>query len=64
MIAGAFLSLDFLLLDGGIVNADYDLIGQVMLASLVLSGLMVARCLFQNNRSAKIKGLEAIEMSS
>ena len=64
MLAGAVLSFDFLLLDGGIVNADYDLIGQVMLVSLVISGLMVARCLFQNNRSAKIEALEATEVPS
>jgi hypothetical protein len=64
MVAGAVLSFDFLLLDGSIVNADYDLIGQVMLVSLVISGLMVARCLFQNNRSAKIEALEAPEVPS
>ena len=64
MVAGAVLSLDFLLLEGGVVNADYDLIGQVMLVSLIVSGLMVARGLFQNNRLAKIEALEATEMSS
>ena len=61
---GAILSLDFLLLDGSIVNSDYDFIGQLMLGSLVVSGLMVARCLLKNNRAAKIDALELPGMSS
>ena len=64
MAIGAILSLDFLLLDGGIVNSDYDFIGQLMLVSLIISGLMVARCLLQNNRAAKIDALELPGMSS
>ena len=51
MAMGAILSLDFLLLNGGLVDSDYDLIGQLMLASLFASGLMVTRCLFQKSQA-------------
>ena len=58
MAIGAILSLDFLLLNGGLVDSDYDLIGQLMLGSLVVSGLMVARCLFQNSQANKTEASE------
>jgi hypothetical protein len=64
MAIGAILSLDYLLLEGSIVSADYDLIGQLMLGSIFVSGLIVARCLFQNKRAAKIDAFEASEMSA
>lgn len=63
MAIGAILSLDYLLLGGGIVNSDYDLIGQLMLGSLFVSGLMVARSLFQKNRTTNIDVLERSEMA-
>ena len=64
MAIGAILSLDFLLLNGGIVDSDYDLIGQLMLASLFVSGLMVARCLFQNSQAKKTEVSEEFGTSS
>ena len=64
MAMGAILSLDFLLLNGGIVDSDYDLIGQLMLGSLFVSGLMVARCLFQNSQANKTDASEQSGMSS
>ena len=64
MVMGAVLSLDFLLLNGGIVGSDYDLIGQMMLGSLFVSGLMVARCLLQNSRANKTDASEQFGMSS
>ncbi len=64
MVIGAILSLDFLLLNGGIVDSDYDLIGQLMLGSLFVSGLMVARCLFQNSQAKKTEASEQMGMSS
>tara|TARA_B110000444_G_scaffold178822_1_gene167570 strand:- start:1562 stop:2389 length:828 start_codon:yes stop_codon:yes gene_type:complete len=53
MAIGAILSLDFLLLNGDIVNSDYDLIGQLMLGSLIVSGLVVARGFLKNNQAPK-----------
>jgi hypothetical protein len=64
MAIGAILSLDFLLLDGGMVNSDYDLIGQLMLGSIFISGLMIARCLFQNSQAKKSEPSEQLGMSS
>ena len=64
MAVGGILSLDFLLLNGSIVDSDYDLIGQLILGSIFVSGLMVARCFFQNNRAAKIDDSDRSEMSS
>ncbi|NCG01624.1 MAG: hypothetical protein GWP25_07525 [Euryarchaeota archaeon] len=55
MAIGAILSFDFLLLNGGIVNSDYDFIGQLMLTSLFVSGLMVARRLFLNSQAKQQK---------
>jgi len=51
-------------LDGGMVNSDYDLIGQLMLGSIFISGLMVARCLFQNSQAKKSEPSEQLGMSS
>lgn len=59
MAIGAFLSLDFVLLNGGIVDSDYDLIGQLMLGSLFLSGLLLARNLFQNSQANNGTGPES-----
>jgi len=44
LFIGGLLSLDLLLLDGALVGADYDLVGDIMLGSLLLSLLLsVAR---------------------
>lgn len=64
MAMGAILSLDFVLLGGGFVNSDYDLIGQLMLGALVVSGLVVARCVFQNSQSDKPDASEGSGMIS
>ena len=64
MAIGAILSLDFLLLGGGIVNSDYDLIGQMMLGSIFISGFMVARGLFQISQAKKSEASEQLGMSS
>lgn len=53
MVMGAILSFDYVLLNGSIVDADYDLIGQLMLASLVVSGIMVALGLFNKSQANK-----------
>ena len=64
MAMGAILSLDFVLLGGGFVNSDYDFIGQLMLGALVVSGLVVARCVFQNSQSDKPDASEGSGMIS
>ncbi|MDB3858594.1 hypothetical protein N9289_01120 [Candidatus Poseidonia sp.] len=61
---GTILSLDFFLLNGGIVDSDYDLIGMLMLGSLFISGFMIARCLFQGSKDNKTDGLEEFGVSS
>ena len=61
---GAILSLDFLLLGGGFVNSDYDLIGQLMLGALVVSGLAVARGFFQISQANKADASEGSGMTS
>jgi hypothetical protein len=64
MAIGAVLSLDFLLLGGGLVNSDYDLIGQLMLGALVISGLVVARGFFQMSQANKADATEGSGMVS
>jgi hypothetical protein len=64
MAIGAVLSLDFLLLGGGLVNSDYDLIGQLMLGALVISGLVVARGFFQISQANKADASEGSGMVS
>ena len=63
LVTGALLSLDFLLLDGGLVNRDYDFIGQLMLGSIVVSGVLVACRLFQQSRVKKNKALDTSSAS-
>ena len=64
MIMGVILSLDYLLLNGSMVNSDYDLIGLLMLITLFVSGLMVARFRFQNSNVNKTDSSEQVGMSS
>jgi hypothetical protein len=61
---GAILSLDFILLGGGLVNSDYDLIGQLMLGALVVSGLVVARRVFQNSQADNTDASEGSGLTS
>ena len=61
---GAILSLDFVLLGGGLVNSDYDLIGQLMLGALVVSGLVVARGFFQISQAKKADASEGSGLTS
>lgn len=61
---GAILSLDFILLGGGLVNSDYDLIGQLMLGALVVSGLVVARRVFQNSQADNTNASEGSGLTS
>ena len=64
LVMGALLSVDFLLLDGGLVNRDYDFIGQLMLASIVVSGVLVACRLIQQSRVKENKALDTSNPSS
>ena len=64
MAMGAILSLDFVLLGGRLVNSDYDLIGQLMLGALVVSGLVVAMRVFQNSQADKADASEGSGMTS
>ena len=64
MAIGAILSLDFILLGGGLVNSDYDLIGQLMLVALVVSGLVVAGRVFQNSQASKTDASEGSGLTS
>ena len=64
MAMGAILSLDFILLGGGLVNSDYDLIGQLMLVALVVSGLVVAGRVFQNSQAGKTDASEGSGLTS
>ena len=53
LLIGTLLSLDLLLLNGGMVDSDYDFIGQLMLGSIFVSGFLVAGRLFQQSQSNK-----------
>ena len=53
LVIGAVLSLDFLLLSGGIVNEDYDLIGQLMLGSIFVSAALIAGRIVQQSQAKK-----------
>jgi len=64
LVMGALLSVDFLLLDGGLVNRDYDFIGQLMLASIVVSGVLVACRLIQQSRVKENKAFDTSNPSS
>jgi hypothetical protein len=55
LVIGAVLSLDFLLLSGGIVNEDYDLIGQLMLGSIFVSAALIAGRIVQQAQANKSK---------
>jgi hypothetical protein len=46
-VIGGLLSLDLLLLDGALVGADYDLVGDILLGSVLLSLLLSAARLAQ-----------------
>ena len=64
MLIGAILSLDFLFLNGSIVESDYDLIGQLMLFSVFVSGFMVAHGLFKISQASKTDGSQQSKISS
>jgi hypothetical protein len=49
-IIGCLLSLDLLLLDGALVGADYDRIGDILLGSVLLSLLLSAARLVQQSQ--------------
>ena len=49
VIVGCLLSLDLMLLGGALVDADYDRVGDVMLASMLLSLLLSAARLAQRS---------------
>ncbi|MDA8728179.1 hypothetical protein N9M88_03595, partial [Euryarchaeota archaeon] len=55
LLIGTILSLDMLILNGGMVDSDYDFIGQLMLGSIFVSVLLVAGRLFQQSQSNKSK---------
>ena len=46
-VIGGLLALDLLLLDGALVGADYDLVGDILLGSVLLSLLLSAARLAQ-----------------
>lgn len=64
MLIGAILSLDFLFLNGSIVESDYDLIGQLMLFSVFVSGFMVAHGFFKISQASKTDGSQQSKISS
>ncbi len=64
MLTGAVLSLDFLLLDGGIVNRDYDFIGQLMLGSIIVSGVLIARRMIQHSQMNDNEAMDSSSASS
>ena len=49
-VIGCLLSLDLLLLDGALVGADYDLVGEILLGSVLLSLLLSAALLIQRSQ--------------
>ncbi|MDA8530544.1 hypothetical protein N9K54_04355 [Candidatus Poseidonia alphae] len=64
MVTGALLSLDFLLFNGGIVGRDYDFIGQLMLGSIIVSGVLITRRLIQRSHLNKNEALDTPGASS
>jgi hypothetical protein len=48
-VIGGLLSLDLLLLDGALVGADYDSVGDILLGSMLLSVLLLATRLIQQS---------------
>ena len=52
-VIGGLLSLDLLLLDGALVGADYDLVGDILLGSVLLSLLLSAARLAQQSQMKK-----------
>ena len=52
-VIGGLLSLDLLLLDGALVGADYDLVGDILLGSVLLSLLLSAARLVQQSQMKK-----------
>ena len=55
LVIGALLSLDLLLLNGGMVDKDYDLIGQLMLGSIFVSAALIAGRIVQQSQANKSK---------
>jgi len=53
VVVGCLLSLDLLLLQGALVDTDYDRVGDVMLASMLLSMLLLAVRLVQRSLMKK-----------
>jgi hypothetical protein len=49
VVVGCLLSLDLILLGGALVDSDYDRVGNVMLASMLLSLLLSAARLAQQS---------------
>jgi hypothetical protein len=52
-VIGGLLSLDLLLLDGALVGADYDRVGEILLGSVLLSLLLSVARLAQQSRMKK-----------
>ena len=52
-VIGGLLSLDLLLLDGALVGADYDRVGEILLGSVLLSLLLSAARLVQQSQMKK-----------
>ncbi len=53
MIVAVLLSLDMILLSGLMVGSDYDRVGEVLLASVLISSLLVAARLAQQSQMKK-----------
>jgi protein-S-isoprenylcysteine O-methyltransferase Ste14 len=53
MIVAILLSLDMVLLNGALVDSDYDRVGEVLLASVLISSLLVAARLAQQSLMKK-----------
>ena len=53
MIVAILLSLDMVLLNGALVDSDYDRVGEVLLASVLISSLLVAARLAQQSQMKK-----------
>jgi hypothetical protein len=53
LVIGGLLSLDLLLLDGALVGADYDLVGDILIGSVLLSLLLSAARLAQQSQMKK-----------
>ncbi len=55
LFIGCVLSLDLLLLNGALVGADYDRVGDIMLGSLLLSLLLTAARFVQQSQMDKLE---------